>query len=293
MGPRWTWTSSSRRASQSVSRCLAAARLLPGRCRLQPGHARPGMLHGTHDGTMAIPGKAADPVPTAALTPSGVRRAAAVRQPLPSHTNTPADGAVTDNWPTIEPYFNETGSNSPSVLPSYQQRELLELAVKSCKALGLQIVSRPARLQPPPGPAACAYFLASCRGPRVPRRQLLLLNPPRLPAPCPPTPGCVPRRGQVHQPRPAPDRGQLPHGEGVFGVREELGAGGARAVGGRAASLASVPALALPGRPWGRHSPPGWAAPLPAHAGRRPGADHEPAGVGCGPCGGAAAGQRR
>jgi hypothetical protein len=46
---------------------------------------------------------------------------------------------VTDNWPTIEPYFNETGSNSPSVLPSYQQRELLELAVKSCKALGLQI----------------------------------------------------------------------------------------------------------------------------------------------------------
>ena len=33
------------------------------------------------------------------------------------------------------------GSNSPSLLPSYQQRELLELAVKSCKALGLQIVS--------------------------------------------------------------------------------------------------------------------------------------------------------
>jgi carnosine synthase len=52
-----------------------------------------------------------------------------------------ADGAVTDNWPTIEPYFNETGSNSPSILPSYQQRELLDLAVKSCKALGLQIVS--------------------------------------------------------------------------------------------------------------------------------------------------------
>ncbi len=50
-------------------------------------------------------------------------------------------GAVTDNWPTIEPYFNETGSNSPSILPSYQQRELLELAVKSCKSLGLQIVS--------------------------------------------------------------------------------------------------------------------------------------------------------
>ncbi|KAL4430749.1 hypothetical protein ABPG75_006005 [Micractinium tetrahymenae] len=51
----------------------------------------------------------------------------------------PVYGAVTDNWPTIEPYFNETGSNSPSILPSHQQRELLELAVKSCKALGLQI----------------------------------------------------------------------------------------------------------------------------------------------------------
>lgn len=100
----------------------------------------------------------------------------------------PVYGAVTDNWPTLEPYFNETGgwvggwvpawrlcgallawwwwvrfegatqpqhllpslpppsrlragSNSPSILPSYQQRELLELAVKSCKSLGLQIVS--------------------------------------------------------------------------------------------------------------------------------------------------------
>ena len=26
-------------------------------------------------------------------------------------------GAVTDNWPTLEPYFNETGSNCPSNLP--------------------------------------------------------------------------------------------------------------------------------------------------------------------------------
>lgn len=31
-------------------------------------------------------------------------------------------GAVTDNWPTVEPYFNETGSNSPSVLPVDQQK---------------------------------------------------------------------------------------------------------------------------------------------------------------------------
>ena len=52
----------------------------------------------------------------------------------------PVYGAVTDNWPTIEPYFNETGSNTPSILPSYQQRELLDLAVQSCKALGLTMV---------------------------------------------------------------------------------------------------------------------------------------------------------
>ena len=45
-------------------------------------------------------------------------------------------GAVTDNWPTVEPYFNETGSNSPSILPSEQQRELLNLAVNSVQALG-------------------------------------------------------------------------------------------------------------------------------------------------------------
>jgi biotin carboxylase len=43
---------------------------------------------------------------------------------------------VTDNWPTVEPYFNETGSNSPSILPTSQQRELLELAVKSVQAVG-------------------------------------------------------------------------------------------------------------------------------------------------------------
>lgn len=33
--------------------------------------------------------------------------------------------------PPPEPYFNETGSNCPSVLPRKQQKELLELAVKS------------------------------------------------------------------------------------------------------------------------------------------------------------------
>ena len=47
-------------------------------------------------------------------------------------------GAVTDNWPTLEPYFNETGSNSPSILPSQQQRELLDLALRSVQALGFE-----------------------------------------------------------------------------------------------------------------------------------------------------------
>lgn len=48
----------------------------------------------------------------------------------------PVYGAVTDNWPTIEPYFNETGSNAPSILPTEQQKELLDLAVDSVKCLG-------------------------------------------------------------------------------------------------------------------------------------------------------------
>ena len=55
-------------------------------------------------------------------------------------TGQPTYGAVTDNWPTVEPYFNETGSNAPSILPSYQQRELLDLAVKSVQALGFNTV---------------------------------------------------------------------------------------------------------------------------------------------------------
>eukprot|EP00667_Euglena_gracilis_P004699 EG_transcript_4723 len=45
--------------------------------------------------------------------------------------------SLTDNWPTIEPYFNETGSNCPSILPSHQQKELRDLAVASIQALGL------------------------------------------------------------------------------------------------------------------------------------------------------------
>lgn len=43
---------------------------------------------------------------------------------------------MNDNWPTLEPYFNETGSNGPSTLPLWQQRELSEVAVGSVHALG-------------------------------------------------------------------------------------------------------------------------------------------------------------
>ncbi len=50
-------------------------------------------------------------------------------------------GAITDNWPTIEPYFNETGSNCPSILPRVQQRELMDLGIQSVQALGFQQVS--------------------------------------------------------------------------------------------------------------------------------------------------------
>lgn len=51
----------------------------------------------------------------------------------------PVYGAITDNWPTVEPYFNETGSNCPSILPRKQQKELLELCVKSVQSMGLRI----------------------------------------------------------------------------------------------------------------------------------------------------------
>mmetsp|Transcript_26623 Transcript_26623/g.74731 ORF Transcript_26623/g.74731 Transcript_26623/m.74731 type:complete len:319 (+) Transcript_26623:1189-2145(+) len=45
-------------------------------------------------------------------------------------------GIIADNWPTIEPYFNETGSNCPSILPINQQEELLTLSKKTVEALG-------------------------------------------------------------------------------------------------------------------------------------------------------------
>ncbi|GLC35522.1 hypothetical protein PLESTB_000198500 [Pleodorina starrii] len=51
----------------------------------------------------------------------------------------PVYGAITDNWPTVEPYFNETGSNCPSVLPKAHQVELMELAVRSVQSLGFRL----------------------------------------------------------------------------------------------------------------------------------------------------------
>merc|ERR1712190_145357 len=44
--------------------------------------------------------------------------------------------AVSDNGPTLEPYFNETWGLCPSLLPKDKQSELKDLAVKSVQALG-------------------------------------------------------------------------------------------------------------------------------------------------------------
>ncbi|CAE7226804.1 CARNS1 [Symbiodinium natans] len=44
--------------------------------------------------------------------------------------------AVTDNGPTLEPYFNETYAVCPSVLPSNRQKELKDLAISTLKCLG-------------------------------------------------------------------------------------------------------------------------------------------------------------
>jgi len=44
--------------------------------------------------------------------------------------------AVSDNGPTLEPYFNETWAVTPSLLPREKQVALKELAINSVKALG-------------------------------------------------------------------------------------------------------------------------------------------------------------
>ena len=76
---------------------------------------------------MCPPARPPRPPPSLCYT-----RHASLTAPIPCQVY----GAVTDNWPTVEPYFNETGSNAPSILPAYQQRELLELSVASVQALG-------------------------------------------------------------------------------------------------------------------------------------------------------------
>merc|ERR1712187_563588 len=46
---------------------------------------------------------------------------------------------VSDNGPTLEPYFNETWAASPSLLPKDQQNALRDLAVDTVKALGFAV----------------------------------------------------------------------------------------------------------------------------------------------------------
>lgn len=64
-------------------------------------------------------------------------------------------GAITDNWPTVEPYFNETGSNCPSMLSRAKQMEIMDLGVKAVQCMNfesgvfhveLKFTSRGARL---------------------------------------------------------------------------------------------------------------------------------------------------
>ncbi len=43
---------------------------------------------------------------------------------------------ITDNWPTFEPWFNETGDNCPSLLPADQQAEMAALCTDTLAALG-------------------------------------------------------------------------------------------------------------------------------------------------------------
>eukprot|EP00966_Prymnesium_polylepis_P278391 6432619-Prymnesium_polylepis.1 len=61
--------------------------------------------------------------------------------------------AVTDNWPASRSFeaaqgkFNETGSNSPSVLSDAQQAELTGLAISTTRALGFRL-GTPAGIEP-------------------------------------------------------------------------------------------------------------------------------------------------
>merc|ERR1712039_724679 len=45
---------------------------------------------------------------------------------------------VSDNGPTLEPYFNETWAVCPSLLPSTQQKALKDLSIDTVKCLGFK-----------------------------------------------------------------------------------------------------------------------------------------------------------
>ena len=48
----------------------------------------------------------------------------------------PVYSRITDNWPTYEPWFNETGDNCPSLLPPAAQAEMVTLCTGTLAALG-------------------------------------------------------------------------------------------------------------------------------------------------------------
>ena len=48
----------------------------------------------------------------------------------------PVYATVTDNWPTLEPWFNETGDNCPSMLPPADVAMMSKLCTDTLAALG-------------------------------------------------------------------------------------------------------------------------------------------------------------
>eukprot|EP00976_Prorocentrum_cordatum_P064666 1177581-Prorocentrum_minimum.AAC.1 len=107
---------------------------------------------------------------------------------------------VTDNWPTVEPWFNETGDNAPSLLPADQVRIDGQNVIKRYVAT---VPKRVARSSQGAG--------GSVRGhAQVPRLQ----------------DGRLPRGGQVHLARAAADRGEQPHGGGAGARQQPGGVGG-------------------------------------------------------------------
>jgi hypothetical protein len=58
--------------------------------------------------------------------------------------------------PSCRPYFNETGSNCPSILSRTKQAELLDLAVKSSQVWELGVALQPSKCLG--GSRACLHF---------------------------------------------------------------------------------------------------------------------------------------